>query len=110
MKTHTVLINKRTGMIEWLAPPPFKVPVKHQTKQRFSEIVPTDPIRCFAFRLLRFTFGEEGKVAAFTRRWLCIWTGRILIGPHRGEEMTSPFRQAVLDWEKEKFCEPRFPL
>jgi hypothetical protein len=97
-------------MIEWLAPPPFKVPMKKQTRQRFSVIEPTDPILRLWFKFLRWTFGEDGRVAAWTRRWLCIWTGRILLGTHRGEEFTSPFRQAVLDWEKEKFCEPKFNL
>jgi hypothetical protein len=107
---HTVLINKRTGMIEWLAPPPFKVHVRKQTRQRFSEILPTDPTLRILFRCLRKLFGEEGKVAAWTRRWLCIWTGRILLGSHRGEEFTSPFRAAVIQWEKERWFSPRCDL
>jgi hypothetical protein len=107
--THTLII-RRDGRIEFLAPPPFPLKLDRVKRERFSEIVPLDPVKRVAFRVLRKLFGERGKVAAWTRRWLCIWTGHILIGPHRGEEFISPFRQAVLDWEKEKFCEPRFNL
>lgn len=99
----TTLRIKKDGTIEWLVPPPFPVPVVNQTKQRFSEIVPTDPLRCLAFRILRKLFGETGRVSDWTRSWRCLWTGRILTGRWRGSEFISPFRAAVLEWEHSKW-------
>jgi len=100
---HTILINKRTGMIEWLAPPPFKVPMKKQTRQRFSEVMPANPIKRLAFRVLRRAFGEEGRAAEWTRGWLCQWRAEILIGKHKGETFTHQFRPLILEWEREKW-------
>jgi len=107
---HTVQINKRTGMIEWLSPPPFRVPITTQKRQRFSTIEPLDPLLRLLFKALRFCFGEQGKVSDWTRAWRVTWIAKVLIGRNRGAEFISPFRQACLDWEKEKFSEPRFPL
>jgi|GEM_PF-5897525 hypothetical protein len=107
---HTILINKRTGMIEWLAPPPFKVPVRKQTRQRFSEIIPLHPLPRLLFRILRAVFGEQGRVAVWTRNWLCVWIGIILQGPHRGETYISCFRGRIIEWEKERWFSPRCDL
>jgi hypothetical protein len=104
------LIIRKDSTIEWLNPPPFPIPIERQKRQRFSEIIPLDPIKCIAFRILRKLFGEDGKVAAWTRGWRTIWIGRILIGCRRGEEFISPFRQAVLDWEREVWFSPRCDL
>ena len=104
------MIIKKDGTLEWLAPPPFKILITNQRRQRYSEVVPLDPVKRCAFRLLRFLFGESGKVAAWTRTWLCVWRGVILLGPHKGEEFISPFRQAIIDWEHEKFFTPKCNL
>ena len=104
------MIIRKDGVLEWLEPPPFQIPVINKRRERFSIIEPLDPTLRLAFKLLRQLFGEDGKIAAWTRGWLCIWHGRILLGPHKGEEFISPFRQAVLDWEKSVWFSPRCDL
>lgn len=106
----TIIISKKDGSLQWLNPPPFNLPVTDVTRQRYSEIVPLDPLLCLWFRILRWTFGEDGKVSDWTRAWRVMWQAKILVGPHRGSEFITPFRQAALDWEKEKFSEPKFNL
>lgn len=100
---HTIIISKKDGSLQWLNPPPFKLPVTEVTRQRFSEILPTDPVRRCAFRILRKLFGEEGKVAAWTRKWRCLWTAKILLGRWRGSEFVTPFRAAAVEWEHERW-------
>lgn len=107
---HTIIISKKDGSLQWLGDPPFNLPVTEVTRRRYSEIVPLDPLLCLWFRILRRLFGEKGRVAAWTRRWLCVWRGVILLGPHKGSEFISPFRQAILDWEHGVFNSPKFPL
>jgi hypothetical protein len=97
------LIIRRDGALEWLNPPPFPIPIEGQKRERYSEILPLDPWQRLVFVALRKLFGEDGKVAAWTRTWLCVWIGRILLGPHKGEEFISPFRAAIVQWEQEKF-------
>lgn len=97
-------------MIEWLAPPPVPFMIKKQTRERFSEIVPRNTVKRMLFRLLRFIFGETGRVSEWTRRWACFWHAEILIGPHKGETMDSGLRYVLLEWEKEKFCQPKFDI
>jgi len=100
---HTVKINKRTGQISWLTAPPFKVTTEHTVRQRFSEIVPSNPMPRLWFRILRFVFGESGRVAEWTRSWLVSWRGEILQGPHKGETRESGVREFIIEWEYEKF-------
>lgn len=106
---HT-LILRRDGRIEWLAPPPFPLKIEKRTRQRFSEIVPANPVKRAVFRLLRKLFGEEGRVSDWTRRWLCVWTATILIGPHKGEAFTHPLREWCLEFERDKFAGPKCDL
>ena len=43
------------------------------SKQRASHVLPVNrPLR-WLFRWLRDRYGEAGRVAAFTRRWPCLW-------------------------------------
>lgn len=100
---HTIQINKRTGCIEWLNPPPFAVPVVRQSKQRYSEIIPLDPLPRLLFRLLRLCFGEQGKVSNWTRTWRVMWLAKIKLGRWRGSEFISPFRAACVEWEHSKW-------
>lgn len=95
---------KRDGTLEFLgAPPPgLKLPAG-TTRQRFSEIVPEDWLRCAWFRVLRRLFGEEGKVAVWTRTWRCRWRATILIGPHRGAALSHDCRAVLLKWEEHKW-------
>lgn len=108
-KTHRFVLNNQ-GNIEWLTAPPVPFKVIHKRRVRFSEIVPTRWTLFIAFRILRFLFGEEGSVAAWTRAWPCEWMGQILIGNHRGEVMVDRSRQAIIDWEHELFSKPKFKL
>lgn len=97
-------------MLEWLAAPPFRLAVSKQSKQRFSEIVPRNPIKRAAFRLLRFMFGETGKVSDWTRGWVCTWKATILLGSHKGESKENGLRAVLLEWEKEKWFDPKCKL
>jgi hypothetical protein len=106
---HTIILTK-TGRIQWLSPPPFPLKIEKRTRQRFSEIVPANQLKRVAFRLLRRVFGEEGRVADWTRSWLCRWHAEILIGKHKGETFEHGLRACCLEFEREKFCEPRFDL
>jgi hypothetical protein len=99
MKQHHLRIRK-DGVIEWLAPPPVPFKIKNQTRQRFSEILPVNPVLYMAFRILRKIFGETGRVSDWTRSWLCKWRATILLGPHKGETMDSGLRGVLLEWEK----------
>lgn len=102
MKHHLKIRND--GMIEWLAPPPVPFKIKKQTKERFSEIVPRNPVKRMLFRLLRSIFGETGRVSQWTREWACYWHCEILLGQHKGETMDSGLRCVLLEWEKEKWA------
>lgn len=92
-------------MVEWLSPPPFPIKTDHQHKQRYSEILPVNPVKRGVFRFLRKMFGEDGRVADWTRRWLCVWRAEILIGVHKGETFTHALRACCVEWEHNKFAE-----
>lgn len=107
---HVVKINKKSGELTWLTPPPFHVPTENMRWQRYSEIVPVSLLPRLLFRLLRAVFGETGKVAAFTRQWAVLWRGTILIGQHKGETKVSGIRQSIIDWEHEVWFGAKFDL
>ena len=44
-----------------------------QAVRRGGRVVPVNPIRRTAFRLLRWLFGDRGRVAAWTRTWSGPW-------------------------------------
>lgn len=106
MKT-TILISKKDGSLQWLNPPPFKVPIIKQSKQRFSTIEPLDPLPWLLFKLTRLLFGEQGKVSDWTRSWRVMWIARIKLGRWRGSEFVSPFRAACVEWEHERWEQQR---
>jgi hypothetical protein len=52
------------------------------SRRRASHVEPdAAPLR-WLFHALRHYFGEEGKVAAWTRSWLCLW--RVNMQPSNG--------------------------
>lgn len=55
--------------------------------RRASNVLPRNPVLRAVFRYLRDRFGETGRVAAFTRRWPCLWMAELIDGPTFG-----PFR------------------
>lgn len=99
----TIIRIRKDATIEWLNPPPFAVPVTKQTTQRYSEIIPLDPLPRLLFRLLRFLFGEQGKVSDWTRSWRVIWLCKIKLGRWRGSEFISPFRAACVEFEHSRW-------
>lgn len=101
MTKHQLLI-KKDGTIAWLTPPPFTVPGR-KTRRRYSEITPTSACLFVAFRILRFLFGETGRVAAWTRTWPCHWTLKVL---DTGYTEHSRSRQALIEREHELFFRP----
>lgn len=103
MKQKYQIRIKPNGLIEFLSPPPFKL-VEEKSSKRYSEITPTNPVLYVLFRLLRFCFGEYGRVGAFTRRWQCLWRMTVL---STGYTETSRDRAALIDKEHELFFKPR---
>lgn len=103
MKTYTARICKRTGAIEFLGgvPPGLVLPLAK--RQRFSEIIPVNPDARRLFRLLRWVFGEEGRVSEWTRRWRCQWEAIILLGSMAGTRRRSDDRAFLLHWERQMF-------
>jgi hypothetical protein len=102
-KTKYQIRIKKDGMIEFLTPPPFAIgSIQHKT--RWSEILPCNLELYIWFRILRFLFGERGKVAQWTRRWKCRWRMTVL---ETGYTETSDDRQALVDKEHELFFKPK---
>ena len=91
---------KRDGTMEFLGNPPPSFPVHDAQRSRFSEIVPVRMNLRILFRILRFLFGEEGKVSNWTRRWPCLWLCTILLGPRRGTKKGGTNRDALVNWER----------
>lgn len=106
---HRIKLLKETGEVQYLTTPPIPV-ASRRKKIRFSEIIPTNLLLRTVFRFIRFTFGEDGRLAEWTRNWQCEKVAIILIGRNRGKRMVSHSRQALVDWEHEQFFEPKFQL
>ena len=67
------------------------------TKRRVSRIEPLRPVRRAVFRALRRAFGDEGRVAAWTRTWRGPWKATILA---TGEQHVALTREACVEWER----------
>ena len=76
--------------------------VKH-TKKRVSHILPANKLKRMIFKTLRRIFGEEGKVADWTRKWKGEWIVVI------DNEVKGKFknRQEAIEFEK-KYLFERF--
>lgn len=70
------------------------------TLTRYSRILPLHPVKRAAFRLLRFTCGDQGAIAAWTRTWRGPWRAVIL---STGASFTHASRAECLRWEHEQF-------
>lgn len=101
MTTHR-LILRPDGTMRWLEPPPFKVTGRVK-RERFSHIRPCNPVLLAAFLLLRWAFGEKGKVYDFTKRWPCRWKMTVIETRFTAE---SDNREELITLEREKFFEP----
>lgn len=94
---------RRDGFIEFLSQPPIPLKLEKQTRVRYSEIVPLNPWLCILFRILRFLFGEKGRVSDWTRGWRVTWLCVILLGEHKGDAQVSEYRDYLITYEHEKF-------
>ena len=92
---------KRDGTLEFLGKPPPGFVMPGTKRVRFSEIVPQYFEPRWVFRLLRWIFGEDGRVAAWTRTWRIPWEATILIGPARGLRRRSMDREFLIHWEQQ---------
>lgn len=94
----TTLIIERTGQVRALGNPLNLA--GPSSAHRFSVILPVNPCKRAVFIALRRLFGDDGKVAAWTRTWRTTWEATIL---HTGEQARSNCRATLLAWEQEKF-------
>ena len=71
--------------ISYLSSPAAGKFLPTETKQvsRISHVTPTNFVLRVVFNSLRLVFGDYGRVAAFTRRWKCLW--QVDFGPIGGE-------------------------
>jgi len=53
-----------------------------QSKRRASHVEPVNVVLRPAFHVLRWAFGESGRVAKWTRHWACKW--RVNLSPSNG--------------------------
>lgn len=51
----------------------FDLDLKSKTEIRVSRILPKNIFLRFTFILLRKLFGDDGKIANWTRNWRCTW-------------------------------------
>ena len=65
-------------------------------RRRQSLVEPQNRTLRVLFRAIRFPCGDRGRIAAWTRRWRCLWMARIFGGPTAG-----PFadRAEAIEWE-----------
>lgn len=87
---------KPNGEVQWLGDAPFTLPVTNVRKWRVSCIVPVNLWKRACFRLLRLCFGDDGRVAKFTRGWRGPWLVRILATKKTYQHQT---RLACIAWE-----------
>lgn len=89
---------KPDGRMEWIDGEPF-IPVVNVRKHRLSHITPAfHPIKTPLFKLLRRLFGDEGRVAAWTRRWRCLWFVKMV---RCGEWSVFRDRSNAVHWERQ---------
>jgi hypothetical protein len=96
---HTLFIDER-GTVRALGNP-LDLPGAGKSF-RYSEIVPVNRFLRGCFRMLRFLFGEKGRVSEFTRRWPCHWQATIL---HSGQSARCASRLQLIEWEHMMFAE-----
>jgi hypothetical protein len=66
------------------------------TVERVSRLYPVNPAKRLIFKALRFTFGEKGRIADFTRSFKGPWEATIL---RTGERFIGKNRAVCLQWE-----------
>jgi len=96
MSNRVTLSIRPDGSVQFIDPAAGQFVEGNVSKRRASHVLPAGRVRCAAFILLRWCFGETGAVSDWTRGWKGSWVVQIVDGPHAG-----PFakRQAAIDWE-----------
>lgn len=105
-----IRIHKQSGRVEWLGDIEFALPVGPVIRRRFSEIVPANRALLWLFRAIRKRFGDDGKMAAFTRQWPCLWRMEILMGPSKGFVQFGRNRSELIEVEKSIWFRPKVDL
>jgi hypothetical protein len=96
MPRHAIIITREE--ITGLATPSVEELSKRLgggVKRRLSHIEPTSRLKRWFFHLLRQSFGDEGPVSDWTRRWKCRW--QVNFAPSGGALF-------VCDDEGRQFC------
>ena len=75
----------------------FPLPLKGEKVKRISHVLPANPLKRAAFRILRFLFGDKGRIADWTRRWKGPWIV-VINGIEIG---TFNNRQEAISYERE---------
>ena len=100
MNTVTFSIDERTGNARFLVDDSTLVFMDDSsTVNRASNIEPVFlPLR-MAYRLLRYQFGDKGRVSDWTRTWACLW--RVNLAPIEGPIIPIDFasRKSAIDFE-----------
>ena len=95
MKHIITLTNN--GTVEWFDELPISMDCDVIHIRRASHIVPLNPIKRAAFRLLRLVFGDQSNVASWTRSWRGPWLVRI-VGSQR--QFIHQSRRVCVEWER----------
>lgn len=67
-------------------------------RQRASYVEPADPLVRFLFHVIRHRVSDDSFLAAWTRRWPCVWRARIL-KPGEPTLYETRDRQEAIDHE-----------
>jgi hypothetical protein len=94
MKTITILPS---GEIEFLGDTcPLDLPLANPVRRRVSTIQPLCTLKRLAFLFLRRVCGEQGRAAAYTRRWSGPWRCTMLA---TGQTEVFQERSEAIAWE-----------
>lgn len=73
-------------------------------RSRASHVWPCHPLKRAIFRILRFIFGERGRIAEWCRGWHGPWEVRFTDRP-RVVVFKHPSRRVCIAWEVERLNE-----
>lgn len=99
-----VIRFRQDGTFEMVGEP--IIPHVVVSKRRISHILPVNPIKRVAFRMLRAFFSDSGKVASWTRRWSGPWEV-VMIGS--GQRFIHTSRAECVRWEIEAANQAQVP-
>lgn len=96
-----VIVVDKDGSATAIADPLSRKYLDDRSKVRASHILPRNLLKLQAFILLRRMFGDDGIVAAWTRKWKGPWTVRWAHQPYK-VVFTHKRRSQCLYWEKKE--------